>query len=167
MQCFNCQCLFLILLTLYTCLSVTSSTFLISIGQDCPRAAKIRDGICTTPCTPSTGCTESNSDCLCDSQCGYSCVSKGKTLWNTMCSQTLNPTGVLCACARQIKAPIVLYMTTMSAFSSFHWRSVLWPRTNGKKCRFNFNWDKFQWHCGTQMSTWLYHEWGWCKEVHR
>ncbi|XP_031558404.1 CUB and sushi domain-containing protein 1-like [Actinia tenebrosa] len=46
-------------------------------SQACSRASMIRDGTCTTQCVPSTGCPEPDSDCLCDSQCGYSCVKRG------------------------------------------------------------------------------------------
>lgn len=54
-----------------------------TIGNACPRTNSKANTLCIDECQPSFGCSDFNKDCLCDGNCGYSCVKKstGFFIW--------------------------------------------------------------------------------------
>ena len=46
-------------------------------GSLCPRTNQRPGSVCVDECQPSIGCSDSKKECLCDGDCGYSCVKKG------------------------------------------------------------------------------------------
>ncbi|CAB4036690.1 Hypothetical predicted protein, partial [Paramuricea clavata] len=53
------------------------SVFCFSVGSFCPRTNKKTGSECVDECQPSLGCSDTKKECLCDGNCGYSCVKKG------------------------------------------------------------------------------------------
>ena len=48
------------------------------LGQlDCQRTNREPSRRCAKSCNPETGCDNPADECLCDGDCGYSCVQKG------------------------------------------------------------------------------------------
>ena len=49
------------------------------LGQsECKRTNRQPSRMCVAQCDHSTGCGGSGEECLCDGDCGYSCVKKGR-----------------------------------------------------------------------------------------
>ncbi|XP_046845736.1 sushi, von Willebrand factor type A, EGF and pentraxin domain-containing protein 1-like isoform X2 [Xenia sp. Carnegie-2017] len=60
--------------------SILSICFVVFIkevcGSACPRTNKRSNSKCVDECLPSIGCADKNKQCLCDGDCGFSCVKK-------------------------------------------------------------------------------------------
>ncbi|XP_046845739.1 sushi, von Willebrand factor type A, EGF and pentraxin domain-containing protein 1-like isoform X4 [Xenia sp. Carnegie-2017] len=60
--------------------SILSIYFVVFIkevcGSACPRTNKKPNSKCVDECLPSIGCADKNKQCLCDGDCGFSCVKK-------------------------------------------------------------------------------------------
>ncbi|XP_028417747.1 CUB and sushi domain-containing protein 3-like [Dendronephthya gigantea] len=48
-------------------------------GQYCPRTIKEDNNYCARGCTPFRGCSSGRRECICDGDCGYSCIKRGLT----------------------------------------------------------------------------------------
>ena len=53
-------------------------------GQSCPRTNIDRDSNCAKECSLSIGCISDKRKCICDGDCGYSCVKKGIFAWRCL-----------------------------------------------------------------------------------
>ena len=49
-------------------------------AKSCPRTNRKPGSKCIDECIPSLGCSDSKKICVCDGDCGFSCVKKGMVL---------------------------------------------------------------------------------------
>ena len=45
-------------------------------GAGCPRTSKEANKFCASECVPSITCSSNGKECVCDGDCGYSCIKK-------------------------------------------------------------------------------------------
>ena len=51
--------------------------FVLLAQTNCPRTNRRASRMCARGCSPETGCDNPTDECVCDLDCGYSCVGKG------------------------------------------------------------------------------------------